>query len=207
MPETAEKPIAEIKEAPKPYIFGRPTLYKPELCQSLIDFFCVPPYEEKKIDHFDPKTGKVTWTDIKRLPNDIPTLTAFCTKYHLGWTTVHEWTDPNQPNYRLDFANAYIHARALRADFLCNGAWNNVCQANTFKFIAVNLTDMRDKTEVAHDIKNNIAAMIQLASQEEQRKIVSSVEKPPLLAEKAKSATDGRYHNEEHSENKGVHTQ
>ena len=182
--EQAVKHIAEIKEPEKPYVFGRPTLYKPQLCQDLIDYFSIPPYTEKEIPHHDPKTGNVVWTDYKRLPNNIPTLTAFCAKYQLGWTTVHEWINPEEPTYRPDFANAYTHARAMRADFLVNGGWNNVCQANTFKFIAVNLTDMRDKQEVEHTAKDSIASLIQAASQEARRKRIDSVEvkkKTPLF--------------------------
>ncbi len=184
------RPIAEIREPPKPYKFGRPTKYTPQLCQDLIDFFSTPPYTEKEIPHYDTKTGQVAWTDTKRVPNDIPTLTAFCTKYQLGWGTVHNWIEPDDPTFCPDFLNAYTHARALRADFLVNGGWNNVCQANTFKFIAVNLTDMRDKQEVEHNVKDSIASLIQAASQEQHRKRVESVTKPALEAVKAKTATD-----------------
>lgn len=160
---------------------GRPTKYYPALCDEITEYFDQPPTIPVDIPHYD-KQGNLTWTDKKEKPARIPSLTKFAKLKNIAWSTIHRWIDPNQGEFRAEFRDAYAHARAIRQDFLCDSAVQGQIAPNTFKFIAVNLTDMRDKQEVEHTSKDSIAALIQMASQEQIRiKQVESKE-IPLLA-------------------------
>lgn len=156
----------------QPAKMGRPTVYKESLCQLLIAFFDVPPYINREIPHFD-KAGRkdangnkiVVWTEIKRVTCGLPSLTKFCKAVKIDWVTAHNWIDKESPYFIQDFFNAYMHAKAIRKDNLIDVALTGMVPPNTFKFIAVNLTDMRDRQEVAHDATANFASMIQAARQ------------------------------------------
>jgi len=133
---------------------GRPTKYRPEFVQELIDFYSVEPYEDIDIPHY--KKGELVWTDKKRMPTKLPTLVQFAKhltkKYKkIGIRTVYDWIDPKHSSYQEEFSHAYTRvAKPLQKDFLIqNGlqGFNNPLYA---KFIAINLTDMRDKIENTH---------------------------------------------------------
>lgn len=91
---------------PKPdgYRFGRPTTYRPEYCQSIIDFFTRDSWELS--------------TDMKGsskvVPKDnIPTLIRWCTSLGIPRRTVYDWikTIP-------EFADAHDTAMELQKAFL-----------------------------------------------------------------------------------------
>ena len=91
---------------PKPegYRFGRPTTFRPEYCQSIIDFFTRDSWELV----YDAKgTAKV-------IPKDnIPTLIRWCTSLGIHRRTVYDWikTIP-------EFADAHDTAMELQKAFL-----------------------------------------------------------------------------------------
>ena len=91
---------------PKPdgYRFGRPTTFRPEYCQSIIDFFTCDSWELV----YDAKgTAKV-------IPKDnIPTLIRWCTSLGIHRRTVYDWikTIP-------EFADAHDTAMELQKAFL-----------------------------------------------------------------------------------------
>ena len=91
---------------PKPegYRFGRPTTFRPEYCQSIIDFFTRDSWELV----YDAKgTAKV-------IPKDnIPTLIRWCTSLGIHRRTVYDWikTIP-------EFADAHYTAMELQKAFL-----------------------------------------------------------------------------------------
>lgn len=172
---------------------GRPTSYEPRFCQMLIDYFDQDPTEGIEIDHF--KEGKKTWTDKKQISRRIPSLTKFCKVIDRGWNTIHNWVNPESEIFQPLFKDAYTYARAIRKDFLIDGAITAHYPPNTFKFIAVNLTDMRDTQEVKHTGEfKDIAALIQAASKE--RKQIDSREVLTIPALTAESTHIERNENE-----------
>lgn len=116
---------------------GRPTKYKPEYCQALIDFFDVEPYEERQIQHY--KNGDVSWSDYKRFPNRIPTLRKFAKSINVNYTTVYEWIEKHK-----EFSNAFTHAKEIRKWFIIENGLEGLYNPAFAKFVAVNVTDMRD---------------------------------------------------------------
>ncbi len=135
---------------------GRPSKYKPEYCQMLIDHFDEEPFREIEIPHY--KGGVLAWTDCKEVANRVPSLTKFATQNGLGWATVHDWLNPEHGSYHEEFSDAYTHARALRADMLIDMGMSGVSPPASFKFVAVNLTDMRDKQET--ELNGNVTVIM-----------------------------------------------
>lgn len=124
---------------------GRPTKYKPTYCQALIDFFDIEPWEEREIPHY--KGGEVTWTDIKVLPVRMPTLRGFAKHMGVGISTVYRWLDEQDGAYQSAFRDAFTCASAIRKDWLIDVGLSGSAPPASFKFVAVNVTDMRDKQE------------------------------------------------------------
>ena len=136
---------------------GRPTKYKPEYCQAIIAHFDVEPVDEREIPHYDAK-GNVAWTDIKQLPQRVPSLTKFAKNNDLGWSTVHDWLNKDHASYHVEFSDAYTHARAIRRDMLIDMGMMGLSPPAAYKFTAVNLTEMRDKQET--ELNGNITVIM-----------------------------------------------
>lgn len=117
---------------------GRPSKYKPEFCQALIDFYDVEPYEEK---------------DGKRLANKLPTLRNFSKEIKIDISTVYDWVDPNSPRFKKELSDAFRRAKNLLKWFLIENGLNGCHNALYAKFVAINMTDMSDKQELDHNVK------------------------------------------------------
>lgn len=145
---------------------GRPTKYKPSLCGKLIEFFDVEPWEERKIPHY--KAGVVVWTDIKILPVRMPTLRGFAKKMGLGVMTLYDWINPEHSSYHKDFSCAFTCAKEIRKDWLIDVGLNGGAPPASFKFVAVNVTDMRDKQDIEHSGSINLAQALHKANSKEE---------------------------------------
>ncbi len=135
---------------------GRPTKYKVAHCQALIDFFDIEPWEEREIPHY--KNGEVVWTDIKLLPVRMPTLRKFAKSIKAGISTVYGWIDEKHDSYQQDFSEAFTCAKDIRKDWLIDLGLSGQTPPASFKFVAVNCTDMRDKQE--HELTGDLIVNI-----------------------------------------------
>ena len=136
----------------KKHAGGAPTKYKSEYCDKLIEHFDVEPWEEREIPHYkaSKKGGKIiSWTDIKILPRRMPTLRGFAKKIGVGISTVYDWTNKNHPSFQEKFSDAFTCAKEIRKEWLIDVGLSGNAPPASFKFVAVNCTDMRDKTESA----------------------------------------------------------
>ena len=127
---------------------GRPTKYRPEMCQEIIDFFFnAPLWEEKEIHHYG-KGGTTRWIDIKRFPAKLPTLVGYCKSAGIGDMAVYAWIDVEDSRYQPDFREAYLRAKKAQKEFLIQASLLGLFNPIFAKFTAVNLTDMRDKQDL-----------------------------------------------------------
>jgi len=130
---------------------GRPTKYKPEYCKQIIDFFDIEPYEDVEIPHYDKKKGKeggiVVWTDIKRMPNKLPTLRDFAKKIEVCISNVYDWVNPEASSFQKKFCDAFTYAKEIRKWFLIQNGLQGMYNPLSFKFVAINVTDMVDRTD------------------------------------------------------------
>ncbi len=135
---------------------ARPSKYKPEYAKKLVDFFDVEPFEVVVLPHyFDTDAHRIKWKDFKRVARKLPTLRDFAKKIRVPISTVYDWLRETHKSYQKDFAAAFETAKEIRKDFLIQNALQGLYMPPTFKFVAVNLTDMRDKseTELSGDLK------------------------------------------------------
>ena len=131
---------------PKPKPVGRPTKYKLEHCQRLIDFFDIDPYEEREIPHYDKKTGEiVVWTDYKRMPNKLPTLRDFAKSIKVNISNVYEWLNKESSAFQSEFRDAFIQAKDIRKWFLIQNGLQGLYPPATFAYVASNITNMVNK--------------------------------------------------------------
>lgn len=161
-------PIQQVKKG------GRPTKYKPEFCQQLIDFFDTEPFTTIDIIHYQ-KDGKTkSWVDKKRVPNKLPTLIDFAKFISVAVRTVYGWIDKESTSYQKEFLQTLEVAREIRKWFIVQnglcGLWNPLFA----KFVSINVTDMRDKKEVELPDLANFASMIQAARKAKQIDSVTS---------------------------------
>jgi hypothetical protein len=123
---------------------GRPTKYKPEYCQELIEFFSMPPYREiaETITYKDGTKKETT----KLVPNNLPFLFEFAHKIGVETKTLDNWTKEHP-----DFLHAYKKAKEKQQAFLVNNCLTGLFQQTFGIFTAKNITDWRDQTEVKHE--------------------------------------------------------
>lgn len=137
---------------------GQPTKYKPAHCQALIDFFDVEPWEQQKIEHFDDEGRVIKTEEGKRVYRRMPTLRGFAKHIKTCIATVYNWLDQDHASYQPKFLDSYNIAREYRTDWLIDVGLSGLAPANSFKFVAVNCTDMRDKQE--HELTGDLIVNI-----------------------------------------------
>lgn len=105
---------------------GRPTKYKPEYCQQIVE-----------------------WFEVKVKENELPFLSKWarqearvCEDTAIEWTKQHE-----------DFSEAYKKAKDIQKEFLITGGLTGKFNPTFAIFTAKNITDMRDMTNIDHTTK------------------------------------------------------
>lgn len=137
-----DKPVVtQPVEVPKPkHAGGRPTDYRPEYCEQIIEFFSgeLTKKLKKKITT---KQGAVIEEEIE-VANDLPTLVSFARKIGTSRQRLYEWEKVHP-----EFKDALSRARELGENFMVQNAITGRYNPKAFVFIAQNYTPMRDKLE------------------------------------------------------------
>lgn len=161
---------------------GRKQSYRKSYCQRLVNFFSQEPYEDIELDHFD-KEGNITWTDIKRMPNKLPTLIDFARSIKISTVTIYKWINPDSTTYHEEFLNAFTHAQEIRKWFLVQNGLQGLYNPLFAKFTAVNITDMRDKKEQKVDVEGKLHTLLEMING-------STIGKLPDKSEKDRARKD-----------------
>lgn len=148
---------------------GRPSKFKDSYCDEMIKFFDIQAYtqvvaEELK-EYYANGSIKKEGKKYKQLPAKMPTLHRFARHIKVDYSTVYRWAEkgewdgldkegnptPIDPKFEV-FCNTYKASREMIKEFLNDLALAGITPSGSFKFIATNYTDMRDKqeTEVTH---------------------------------------------------------
>lgn len=126
---------------------GQPTKYKKKFCQMLIDFFDCEPFDKIELPHYQKDGKTLKWMDYKITPARMPSLIKFAKKIGVGYRTLYDWIDEKHNSYQPEFSQAYMHAKELRKEWLIDLGLSGFTPPQSFKFVAVNVTDMRDRQE------------------------------------------------------------
>jgi len=138
-PKTKKKPAN--KAAAKPAKKGRPTDYRPEYCQQIIDFFNVPATKVLKTKELD-KSGELVETE-RTVANDLPILAAFCCLLGVHRDTLHEWATRHP-----EFSDAVKKAKEHQERILVANGMQGYYDKTFAIFTAKNLIGWRDKLEI-----------------------------------------------------------
>lgn len=120
---------------------GRPTSYKPEYCQEIIDFFSCRPYEVTK----DFKHGR------QEIPNELPTMIKFAMKIGVDTDTLVQWS-----HHQEDFTVAYKKAKKLQEQFISENAIRNNYNAAFAIFMLKNISKWRDEEDKSWSDKTEL---------------------------------------------------
>ena len=109
---------------------GRPTLYRPEYCDSIVDFFQRP-------------RALRTSTDDRILPGELPSLSAWGEAHNVSPQLISDWQNRHPP-----FREACARAKSIGAELLADRALNGQYNAQYAAFYAKNAFGWKDRTEV-----------------------------------------------------------
>lgn len=130
-------PISAVK--PK-HAGGRPTKYRPELCDDIIKFFDRPLYVKKITRKWVDGEEQIIEQEV---PNETPFLARWCRKHKINVTAPSEWAHKYP-----EFSKAIIDCKAIQEAFLVEhgikGDHNGFMTFQTLK----NVSGWRDKHEV-----------------------------------------------------------
>jgi len=118
---------------------GRPSLYKPEYAQMLVDYFNVEASREVILED---KNGKPC---IERVANSLPTLAGFACKIDVDRGTLLNWSEHHQ-----EFFSAIKKAKEHQERILVENGLMGGYDKTFAIFTAKNLIDWRDKVETEH---------------------------------------------------------
>jgi len=127
---------------------GQPTKYKKRFCKMLIDFFDIGPYEKIEIPHYQADGKTLKWMDYKLVPARMPSLLKFAKKIGVSYQTIKNWVDENHDSFQPEFFEAFTCAKEIRKDWIIDLGLSGLVPPLSYKFTAINVTDMRDTKDI-----------------------------------------------------------
>jgi hypothetical protein len=107
---------------------GRPTKYNLTWSNKLIEFFDV---------------DLIKGNGMRREANAMPTFEGFCFKNKIHHSTLLDWCDKHE-----EFSEAYAWCKNKQKEMIIQGGMLGLYNAQFTIFVAKNVTDMKDKTEI-----------------------------------------------------------
>lgn len=121
---------------------GRPTVYKSEYCEMIVDFFRVQPQITKKKKTYY-ASGQVKSEEEYPIAAELPTFQKFADKIGVHIDTLHEWKDKYE-----EFSEAYARAKQLQEHIWLVNGMSNLYNAQFAQFFGKNCLGYKDKQEV-----------------------------------------------------------
>jgi len=143
-PKKRGRPPKSATDAPEKPKLGRPTVYREEFADMLIEYFSTPPTREVTI--YDNAGNE----KVQTLPGNFPTLARFATNIGVIRQTLHDWAHaknadgtPRNPV----FSDAYKKAKDYQEANLVEGTMKGAYNSTFAIFTAKNVLGWRDKIE------------------------------------------------------------
>jgi hypothetical protein len=148
---------------------GRPTSYRPEYCDEIIEYFDVPFSEQKLVGKV---TGKNNYTkeEYKEVGCPMRFLSGFARHIKVDTSTLFEWC-----NKHPEFSKAFTRAKELQAEMLHSNSLKGLYDARYAVFSAKNMTEWRDKVDIDHGIQDETFEKYQTMSIGELRKKLNDI--------------------------------
>jgi hypothetical protein len=120
---------------------GRPTKYKEEYCDMLIEHFRVQPQimRSKETYYAD---GTLKSKEEYPIAAELPTFQNFADKIDVNTDTLNEWTKKHE-----EFSDAYARAKQLQEHIWLVNGMSNLYNAQFAQFFGKNCLGYKDKTE------------------------------------------------------------
>ena len=116
---------------------GRPTKYKEQYCEAILEYFSIDHTEEVEISHINTKGDE--WKSTELRANAWPTFEGFCAKIGISDQTLLDWTIKHK-----DFLGSYMRAKQLQKDMLLDNSLTKRYDSNFAKFVAINCCSMKE---------------------------------------------------------------
>lgn len=123
---------------------GRPTKYKKEYCQQIVDYFTKEPQEvTTKKEYYN--NGELKSETPIIMPVQFPTFQGFASEIGVNVDTLHEWKAKHK-----EFSEAYTRAQELQEKIWLVNAMSGQYNAQFAQFFGKNCLGYKDKTELEH---------------------------------------------------------
>lgn len=121
---------------------GRPSDYKPEYCQMMLDHFNQPLYIIKKKEIAS--GGRKVIVEEEK-PNSMPTFERFALSIGAVHNTLRNWCKEYP-----EFLSAYSACKDIQKNFILEHGMMGGYNAGFAKFVAINVTDLKET--IVHDV-------------------------------------------------------
>ena len=111
---------------------GRPTQYKEEYCNQIVEFFQIEPYMTEEVEVTTALGSK--YKKKVRHANDLKFLLDFAKEINISYRTVRRWTESHS-----EFCHAYKEAKDLQERQLIVNGLNGLYQTSFAIFTAKNI--------------------------------------------------------------------
>jgi hypothetical protein len=142
---------------------GRPTVYRPELCDLMEAFFDIPLEREVEVDVPDGEGGFVR--ERRMVANRFPTFGRFAASIGLSSDTLRKWARAKKSDgtpVRPEFFWSYARARDLQESLLIEGGMSGVYDSRFAILAAKNILGWRDRVEQDIELRVKAATVAQL---------------------------------------------
>lgn len=129
---------------------GRPTIYKPEYCAEIVDYFKKEPFVTmyKKEYH---KDGTLKSEIPILTANEFPTFQGFADKIGVHVDTLREWAGKHK-----EFSDAYARAKQLQEQIWLINGMQNLYNSQFAQFFGKNCLGYKDKQEIDQNVSGDI---------------------------------------------------
>ena len=129
------------------YAGGRPSKYKEEYCEKILEYFKKTPYKtEYKEEYFADGSLKSKVPIITA--TEFPTFQGFADEIEVHIDTLNEWCKVHE-----EFSEAYMRAKQLQEKIWLVNSMQNLYNAQFAQFFGKNCLGYRDKQEIEHSEK------------------------------------------------------
>jgi len=121
---------------------GRPTEYKEEYCNQIIQYFKKPPFNTiYKREYF--QNGELKSETPILVANEFPTFQGFADEIDVNIDTLHEWK-----KIHIKFSEAYTRAKALQEKIWMINGMQNLYNSQFAQFFGKNCLGYKDQQSI-----------------------------------------------------------